>query len=322
MKKSLFALCISAVLLTTGCEDNGTTQKLLETEKRLVQLQSDFKSVQNELNQKTQELDALKPAYEKLQTANTNFPALRVEIISIFDKSNTLKLEKDPQREMQPEESHVGLSVLLPKTDIEWLDQLLLEQAFRLHLNEGSTLPKELTAQAFQDFLTKRYEDMQMQAKQDKVIAVNEGLISYYLGQRNNIVSFKMLINHYAGGAHGMYFTQHVNVNTDKKTLIKLDDLVSPEHQSQIKEILWQNYRASRMNEKGEYIGSIEQKDFRVSEQFYFSEAGIHFVYPVYELGAYSEGENEVLMGWYEGNSYLNTDYQRTKKDGFFDDEP
>lgn len=317
MKKSLLALLLTAVFAISGCEDKATTQKLLETEKRLVQLEADFKKAQAELEKKSEELGSLKPAYEKLQQT---FPALQVEIATFFDKSETLKFEKDPNDEFAREESMLGLFVSLPKTHIEWLDLLLQEQAFRLMVTQNPQESKAFSQALFEEKLGQKYQEIRSLAKEEKPAVLSEDLSSDYLGQRNHIITFRMLYNAYSGGAHGMYANTYLNINTKTKNLITLNDLVDVKDQSRIKQILWQNYRHSRLNEKGEYEGFVDPKDFRVPDNFYFSQAGIHFVYPVYELGPYVEGEIEVLVGWTEVNNLLTPDYQRTKKDGFYDD--
>lgn len=319
MKKPLLALSVSSLFLLAGCDDQAAG-KLLEAEKQLVKLQTDFNTAKTSISQLEAELNQLKPAYEALQKAQADFPALQVEIATFFDKSETLKFEKDPKDEFAREESTVGVFVSLPQTQVEWLDRLLQEQAFRWIIENNPQKSETFTAQLFEEKLELHYQSLIRHAKEYKPLGVREGLSSYYLGQRNHIASFRMLYDAYSGGAHGMHFNTYLNVDTRTKSVITLNDLVDVKDQGKIKEMLWQNYRYSRSNENGEYAVAVDEKAFRISENFYFSEAGIHFVYPPYELGAYAEGEVEVLLGWYEGNYYLNKAYQRTEKDGFFDE--
>lgn len=319
MKKSLLALSLTSLVLLSACEDQAAG-KLLEAEKQIVQLQTDFNAAKASLAKAEEQLSELKPAYEALQKAQADFPALQVEIATLFDKSETLKFEKDPNDEFAREESSVSLFVSTPKTQVEWLDRLLQEQAFRLIAGQNAQLPQALTPAFFEEYLTQQYQTMLAQAKEDKPLGLSDGLSSYYLGQRNNIATFRMLRDSYSGGAHGMYFNTYLNIDTKTKRVITLNDLVDIKDQPQIKAVLWQNYRHSRSNGNGEYAVAVDEKDFRIADNFYFSEAGIHFIYPPYELGAYAEGEVEVLLGWYEGNFYLNNAYQRTEKDGFFDE--
>lgn len=321
MKKSLFALSISSLFLLAACDDQAAG-KLLEAEKQIVQLQTDFNRTKEHLAKVEAELNQIKPVYETLKKAQADFPALQVEIATFFEKSEPLKFEKDPNDEFAREESTVGVFVSLPKTQVEWLDKLLQEQAFRLMIENNPQNSEAFTAPLFEEKLRLHYQSLLKQAKENKPIGIREGLNSYYLGQRNHIATFRMLYDAYSGGAHGMYFNTYLNIDTKTKNLITLNNLVDAKDQGKIKEILWQNYVNSRSNGNHEYGVAVEEKDFRISENFYFSEAGIHFVYPPYELGPYAEGEVEVLLGWYEGNFYLNKAYRLTEKDGFFDDEP
>lgn len=158
-------------------------------------------------------------------------------------------------------------------------------------------------------------------AKEEPVIGYDDSLTSSFLAQRNNIATFTMQFYSYSGGAHGMHYTHYINFDLNKKSIINLDDLVSPQNQAQFKEMLWANYRNNRLDENGKYTGFAEQKDFRISPDFYFAPHGLIFVYPPYELGPYVEGDVEVEVSWYEINDLLKPEYRPTEKDGFFMNE-
>lgn len=326
MKKSLLSLSILVALFSTGCEDKVSIQKLQEAENNIVQLESQLKEAQSEVTKLQAEivsLATLKSEYDalkiELDKALTRFPALNVEVISLFNKSEMISFPKDPKDEYAPESSRVELSVSIAKTGVEWLDQLLLKEV-DIRSNNTAHNPvlktadmdtsKPLTLERFTQSLSGMYEAMLAEVKENKEIGLTQEVQSRYLGQRNNIVSFSILNHVYSGGAHGMYRTDYLNIDTDKQAVITLNDFIAPNNQESVKSKLWERYAEERRDESGEFNGSGDKNTFRLSENFYFTPHGVSFVYPPYELGSYDEGEVEVMLEWYEINSLLQPSYR------------
>lgn len=301
MKKSLFTLLIGSVFLLSGCEDKINTQKLLDAEKQIMHLSTQLKSAQAEL-----------------EKSKNVFPSLNVEIVELFNKSEDVKLSKEQKAEFERESSAVQVFASIPKTNVAWLDQLLLAKVFST-LGVGLTQLKaeEITKDELTQILQQRYDTLMSDIKEQPAVAMSSSLESYYLGQRNNIVSFYFFSYDYYGGAHGMFMTHYANVDINKKKVITLNDLIDPRNQDKVKDALWEIYSIERLDENGEYNGFIAKNDFRISENFYFGLNSIRFVYPVYELGPYSEGEVEIELDWSMANKLFNSDYHRTAKDGF-----
>ncbi|MEG9533233.1 DUF3298 domain-containing protein [Mannheimia indoligenes] len=326
MKKSLLALLISSVFVIAGCEDGKMTQTVLEAEKQIVHLGTELKNAQSDLAKKEAEvakLSGVKAENEKLKAelekAQQN-TALNVEIVKIFDKKDVIKHKVDPKEEFAIEESTVSSIVTLPKTNFDWLNQLLINQAYDYNEEESRKL-KNPTEEEFKKHREEVYQGLLESTKTEPTIGYDEHIHSTFMGQRNNITTFLMTHYSYTGGAHGMHHTQYINVDLAKKVVIGLNDLISPKNQAQLKELLWENYSRERVDENGKYNGFGDKKEFRISDQFYFTPEGIAFVYPPYELGAYAEGDIEVEADWYSINKLLNSDYQRGEKDGFFAEE-
>lgn len=309
MKKSLLALIVAATFLTTACEDKETLQKLQNAEKALVQLESDLKTVKAEN-------ETLKA---ELTKAQQNVP-LQVEIVKIFDKSEVIKHKVDQKEEYAIDESKVTSFVSIPKTNFEWLNKILVRRAYNPDEDLGRTL-KNPTEQDLIKATEDNHNSMIAIAKGDPVIGFEESLFSDFIGQRNHIATFSMQYDVYTGGAHGMHGISYINVDLNKKTVISLNDLISDKNLDLFKEMVWENYAMSRVDENGKYNGYADKKEFRISPEFYFSSTGIVFVYPPYELGPYAEGDVEVEVSWYQANDLLNPDYQRGEKDGFFKQE-
>lgn len=321
MKKSLLALSVLAAIFTTGCEDKVATQKLLEAEKVAVELGNQLKTAQNEVEKLQTETTTLKAEREELKKqldkASKSMPALDVEVVELFNKEEQVKHKKDPNEEEEffREESFISSFASYPKTGIEWLDQLLLNEIYGTD-SEGKK-KSNLNEAAVRKQLEQEFEEMRKEAKEDKPIGLSESVDSSYVGQRSNIATFSVSFHSYMGGAHGMYSTRYLNVDMDKKSLITLNDLISKKNHEKVKELLWGQYSSQRLDTEGKYDGYIKKEDMDISEQFYFTSYGIVFVYPPYHLGSFAEGEIEVTLYWSEGNELVSPNYRRTKKDGF-----
>lgn len=298
MKKSLIALLISTAFLTTACEDNVGAQKLLEAEKTIVQLESQLKTAQADLAKLQAELtayQALKAENEKLkgEQAAQSFPTLNVEIVEVFNRKEIVKHEKDPKEEYAPESTEVTLITTIAKTGIDWLDELL---------PQASVSDEEA---GFQRMLN--------DAKEIKPIALESVSTMEFIGQRQNIVTFSQFEHNYEGGAHGRYRTNYLVIDTDRKKIILTDDLIAPNNQTKLQQLLWETYANERLDEQGNYAGFADKADFFISDNFYFTRDGVAFVYPIYSLGPFVEGEVEIELDWQQINPLLNPAYQRTQ---------
>lgn len=331
MKKSLIALLISSVLVLSACDDQ-VQQKLLEAEKKIVQLETDYKTVQDSLTAKENELTQTKTTLASkeselaaLQAENEKhkqqaFPALQVEIVPLFKKTGVIKHSQEKKEEFAPEQSEISVSASTAKTGVEWLDQLLLQELYNNYLSreEQDKQPNKAVSEAdMVKFFSEMYQTSEKAAKEDKPIGYEDFASTYYVGQRNNIVSFTQNFYNYTGGAHGMYHTRYLNIDINKKAVITLNDLVSPKNQNKLKEQLWAIY-VSTQAEKGTQETELftPKKEFFVAENFYFDQHGITFVYPVYALAAYAEGETELTLSYDELKDLLNPDYRPSAKDG------
>ena len=148
-------------------------------------------------------------------------------------------------------------------------------------------------------------------AKENPAIGYTEVMNSHYVYQRNNLVVFSQFHNSYTGGAHGMYSTRYLNIDTDKQVIIKLSDLLSEKEQATLKETLWNHYVEEWKQLSGDNSEPFTTKaDLTFSDEFYFSESGITFVYPPYALGPFVMGEIELTLYWDDIRAFLPKEYQ------------
>lgn len=314
MKKTTLAATMAALLLLAGCDDQIGAQKLLEAEKTIVNLESQLKQTQQELTKAKNEIAQIQPELAKFKSA---LPGLKVEIETLFEADETLQFDEATKLEFDRDETSIAVSASVPKTQIEWLDQLLLLELYKINLAENASVPKQVSREQVIEQFSKAYQDLVKEAKEIKPIGLGMSVAGSYISQRNQLALFTLLYSDYSGGAHGTYFTRYLNVDLENKTLIQLNDLIPETNQEKVKELLWENYKNARLNHQGKYVGTVEQADLKLSENFYFSQDGVVFVYPPYELGSYAEGEIEVTLSWQEGYHLINEAYRLNEKDGF-----
>ena len=188
-------------------------------------------------------------------------------------------------------------------------------------LNHDGKINHQVTGSEREEALKlieKNYQDSKATLQEYGDLAIRDSSQMAYVGQRGNIATFIQYWDNYTGGAHGLYGTNYFNVDLNKKTVISLDSLMSKAHQEQAKAILWNSYlEKTRMEAQDEKAEPFTTKaDFDLVDNFYFTHEGINFVYPVYALASFVEGEVTLTLYWNDANKLVSSDYQRTKKDG------
>ena len=284
MKKLLVSALAVAGLTLTGCNDE---------EKNILSEQ---------VKKQTQTIEQLNAQVNTLQRQVLDLAenqAIRVEPEVLFEKSETIKFDNKSPNSLAPEEAEVKISVKSLKANMDWLTDLLVNELIRQFTAEGKV--KIENKQQFVEYLQTHYADNVKEVKEFELIGISTNVDVEYLGQRENIATFTMGYHHYSGGAHGMYSTQFVNVDLDKKAVIQLDDVFTKAQQNKVKALLWEIYQNESRGDNGERQEPFTAKaDFYLSDNFYFSQDGIAFVYPPYALGPYAAGEKELRLSLYD----------------------
>ena len=284
MKKLLVSALAVAGLTLTSCNDE---------EKNILSEQ---------VKKQTQTIEQLNAQVNTLQRQVLDLAenqAIRVEPEVLFEKSETIKFDNKSPNSLAPEEAEVKISVKSLKANMDWLTDLLVNELIRQFTAEGKV--KIENKQQFIEYLQTHYADNVKEVKEFELIGISTNVDVEYLGQRENIATFTMGYHHYSGGAHGMYSTQFVNVDLDKKAVIQLDDVFTKAQQNKVKALLWEIYQNESRGDNGERQEPFTAKaDFYLSDNFYFSQDGIAFVYPPYALGPYAAGEKELRLSLYD----------------------
>lgn len=284
MKKLLVSALAVAGLTLTGCNDeekNALSEQVKKQTQTIEQLNAQVNTLQRQV----------------LDLAENQ--AIRVEPEVLFEKSETIKFDNKSSNSLAPEEAEVKISVKSLKANMDWLTDLLVNELIRQFTAESKV--KIENKQQLVEYLQTLYVDSVKEVKEFELIGMSTNVDVEYLGQRENIATFTMGYHHYSGGAHGMYSTHFVNVDLDKKAVIRLDDVFTKAQQNKVKTLLWEIYQNESRGDNGERQEPFTTKaDFYLSDNFYFSQDGIVFVYPPYALGPYAAGEKELRLSLYD----------------------
>lgn len=312
MKKSILALLIASTLALSACEDKQTEQKLAQAEQNISQLKTDLEKTKQQLADSQQLLEKNK----------AQIPSLMVKSVEILKKEEQFKRDKPKNEdEFAITESHIDYDISGVETGYQWLDDLLYQQLlkeFTLEEMEDKAKQQEFQqianpAERYKAVINYFYNLEKNDAQKFEVNGMEHQTNLTYMGQRNNILSFNIFHNVYTGGAHGMYWNNYINIDTDTKSIVSLNDLVSPEKQAQLKQLLWESYKDYVMQRSSEPVKEEElftnKQDFSISEEFSFSPDGVEFYYPPYAIGSYAEGEIKLVVYWQQIKDIITKKY-------------
>lgn len=125
-----------------------------------------------------------------------------------------------------------------------------------------------------------------------------------YLGQNYNLASFELFTFSYsAGAAHGMYHREYVVFDLVNKKHVTVADLINKGSESTVVERLY-NYNQSWLE-----AHNITQDKLTLSDNFYYGNEGIVFVYSLYELASYAEGLSELTLPYDQASDVIKPEY-------------
>ena len=322
MQKSLIILLISSAFLLSACNENekevrALSEKLQNAEQTIAQLHQD-------IAKSRQKLTAYQAENEQKQAEiaeNAPFPALKVKIVTLYKKQESLKHQGGESRA----EASIDYLISLPETGIDWLDNLNARQMLNYYEQEDlakkspeSELPKpdpnKITGTEKADLLKaveKSYANDLAMLKEGGIFGMSNVAVTTYLGQRNNLVTFSHSHYIYSGGAHGLYWTNYVNIDIEQKKVIDLDDIIAKDKKEAVKELLWQAYQGHSPDNEGKVDSFMPKDEFYLAEDFLFTDEGVKFVYPPYALASFAEGEVSLVIPWEEANPLLTEAYRR-----------
>jgi len=286
MKKTFIsALILTALFTVTGCEDKEAKATIEQQTQTIAQL--------------TAENTQLKAEKEKAEKV---IPAIIAQDDVIFDKEETIKYPKSAKEdEYAPTEGKLHYSISTLKTNIEWLDTLLLEQISKNA--DGKPRSREQLVADYQ----KAYDEAKKEMLESPIMGIDETLDLAFSHQRGKLAVFLINYYSYGGGAHGVGGYHYLNVDLETKKLLSFDDVFKPNQQAKLKELLWERY--TRYGEVKDEEAFTSKDAFEVTDNFYLDHDGIHFVYNVYEIASYAEGPQELVIEWWNASALLKPEF-------------
>ena len=109
----------------------------------------------------------------------------------------------------------------------------------------------------------------------------------------------------YTGGAHGYYYEFYKNFNLEKNSVVQLKDVFSNQNPKMWNDLLVKNFLRENEEEM------LFEKKIPLTDNFYFNEKNITFIYNQYEVAPYSSGVIIVNVPFSELSSYLNPQFKK-----------
>lgn len=193
-------------------------------------------------------------------------------------------------------------------TNKDWLNRDLLENLdiSSLDLNNESALNKDQINSVITNFMRDWVDE-----SLDEINGFNEdmnlesGLGLGFESHRKYALAYShkqyfavSYLNYYwSGGAHGMYQERILLYDVDKKLRLNLRDILKDNSSEELLSNLLLDAFITQANPSEENPYSLQVKEYYednttelLENNFYFTNKGIHFLYPPYTLAPYSDG--------------------------------
>lgn len=114
---------------------------------------------------------------------------------------------------------------------------------------------------------------------------------------QQNTPSYVCLISDsqsFTGGAHGSYHTRFIHYDTNRKQELVLTDWVQPDRMNELVAVAERIFRANEGLSPNQALDNyfFEEGHFSLPDNFYIEDGHIHFLYNIYEIKPYSEGQS------------------------------
>ncbi len=125
---------------------------------------------------------------------------------------------------------------------------------------------------------------------------------------KNDLLLLESLYYAYEGGAHGNYGTTLTCYDVKNKREITLGDIVKADS-SVLQPILEKRFRQQVGLKAGMSLNTVLfEEHLSTTDNFYFTEQGLGFVYNPYEIASYAQGTIHVFVPFSDLQPYLNTE--------------
>ena len=293
MKKTLIsALILTALFTATGCEDKEAKATIAQQTQTIAQL--------------TAENTQLKAEKEKAEKV---IPAIFAEKDVIFEKVETIKYSKSQERGFSSDEGEVIISLLGLKTNVAWLNDLLWSELVKKEFGENAPKTRDQVRSEYQTILN----DVKASLEKEHELGFSRNSWMTFVGQKEKLATFAIRYYSYTGGPHGVGGSEYLTVDMTIHKVLTLPDIIDQKKLPEVKELLWSFY--TNFGSTKDEDAFTKKTDFDVSENFYLAHDGIHFIYHVYEIASYAEGEQDLVIPWVwlQRENLLTSDFVKQK---------
>ena len=293
MKKTLIsALILTALFTTTGCEDKEAKATIAQQTQTIAQL--------------TAENTQLKAEKEKAEKV---IPAIFAEKDVIFEKVETIKYSKSQERWFSSDEGEVIISLLGLKTNVAWLNDLLWSELVKKEFGENAPKTRDQVRSEYQTILN----DVKASLEKEHELGFTRNAWITFVGQKEKLATFAIRYYSYTGEPHSVGGSEYLTVDMTTHKVLTLSDIIEQKKLPEVKELLWSFYTDDgRIKDEEAFT---KKTDFDVSKNFYLAHDGIHFIYHVYEIASYAEGEQDLVIPWVwlQRDNLLTSDFVKQK---------
>ena len=256
--------------------------------------------------QLTAENTQLKAEKEKAEKV---IPAIFAEKDVIFEKVETIKYSKSQERWFSSDEGEVSISLLGLKTNVAWLNDLLWSEFVKKEFGENVSKTRDQVRSEYQTILN----DVKASLEKEHELGFSRNAWMLFVGQKEKLATFAVRYYSYTGGPHGVGGNVYLTVDMTTHKVLTLSDIIDQKKLPEVKELLWRFYTDSgRIKDEDAFT---KKTDFDVSKNFYLAHDGIHFIYHVYEIASYAEGEQDLVIPWVwlQRENLLTSDFVKQK---------
>lgn len=201
------------------------------------------------------------------------------------------------------EKGNYTLLKQVPKTQIAWINDLVLAELFRSENGIPNTndpnFRENLKQQLKREFDEENKANAEMIAEMKADMGNEEEWeVPLYMtrqfyysdtrlaSQNYNVASFYTNTESYSGGAHGMNYFSTLHIDLKKREVIRFEDFIAKEHHEVLKALLWDKYLKHEVNSELNYVDEnlswearqkeyerLSQKRAQTTETFWVKKA-------------------------------------------------
>ena len=203
----------------------------------------------------------------------------------------------------------MSISLLGLKTNIDWLDELLWSELVKKEFGENAPKTRDQVRSEYQTILN----DVKASLEKEHELGFSRNSWMTFVGQKEKLATFAIRYYSYTGGPHGVGGSEYLTVDMTTHKVLTLSDIIEQKKLPEVKELLWSFYTDDgRIKDEEAFT---KKTDFDVSKNFYLAHDGIHFIYHVYEIASYAEGEQDLVIPWVwlQRENLLTSDFVKQK---------